>query len=148
MSPSKFQILLIEDTESDAHLFETALREAAPRVKLYWVASAAEGIEYLRQENRFHDVGPISLIVCDLNMPGTDGYGFLEKVKQDPSLNRIPLVVYSSSSSLRDIQACYALGANSYIVKPMTIERMVQQLKALVHYWLEIVSLPGTLVLD
>ena len=148
MSPSRFQILLVEDAESDARLFETALRDAAPRVKLYWVASAEEGMEYLRRENRFQHVGPVDLIVSDLNMPGLDGYQLLEKVKRDVSLKKTPFVVYSGSSAPRDIQLCYTLGANSYLVKPMTVESMVQQLKALVHYWLEVVALPGIFMID
>jgi len=147
-SPSKFQILLIDDTESDAKLFEIALREAAPRVKLYWVGTAKEGIEYLYQEGRFRDVGPVDLVLCDLNMPATSGFEFLARIKSDPALKIVPLVIYSASSSPSDMRRCYLLGANSYIVKPMTVEMMVQQLKSLVHYWLETVSLPGPAMLD
>jgi CheY-like chemotaxis protein len=90
----------------------------------------------------------VDLIVSDLNMPGLDGYQLLEKVKRDATLKKTPFVVYSGSSSPRDIELCYMLGANSYLVKPMTVESMVQQLKALVHYWLEVVALPGALVID
>src|SRR5271169_4986097 len=90
MSPGKFQILLVDDSESDAKLFELALREAAPRVKLYWVASAKEGLEYLHQENRFQGVGPVSLIVCDLNMPDMNGFEFLTKLKKDSALKALP----------------------------------------------------------
>jgi len=148
LSPSKFQILLIDDNEADAKLFELALREAAPRVKLFWVASAAEGIEYLHQDGRFRDSGPVDLVLCDLNMPAMTGFDFVAKVKSDNAIKITPLVVYSGSASLMDIRRCYALGANSYIVKPMTMGMMVQQLKAVVHYWLEIVSLPGPAMLD
>jgi len=148
ISPSKFQILLIDDNEADAKLFELALREAAPRVKLYWVSSAAEGVEYLQQENRFRDVGPVDLVLCDLNMPAMTGFEFVAKVKGDSALKITPLVVYSGSASRMDIRRCYLLGANSYISKPMTMGMMVQQLKALVHYWLEIASLPGPALLD
>lgn len=148
MSPSKFQILLIDDSEADAKLFETALKEAAPRVKLYWVATAKEGIEMLHQQNRFQDVGPVSLIVCDLNLPADTGFDFIAKVKGDRSSAFTPLVIYSGSSAPQDVFRCYDLGANSYVVKPMTMETMVQQLKALVHYWLETVKLPQNHLLD
>ena len=148
MSPSKFQILLIDDSEADAKLFELALREAAPRVKLYWVGTAKEGIDYLYQQNRFQDVGPVDLVVCDLNMPSMSGFDFLAKVKGDTTLKIVPMVMYSASSSPVDIRRCYALGANSYISKPMTMGMMVEQLKSLVHYWLETASLPGPLMLD
>jgi two-component system, chemotaxis family, response regulator Rcp1 len=148
ISPSKFQILLIDDNEADAKLFELALREAAPRVKLYWVATAAEGIEYLQQQNRFGDVGAVDLVLCDLNMPAMTGFEFVAKVKEDSALRITPLVVYSGSASPMDIRRCYLMGANSYISKPMTMGTMVQQLQALVHYWLEIASLPGPAMLD
>lgn len=148
ISPSKFQILLIDDNEADAKLFELALREAAPRIKLYWVASAAEGIAYLQQQDRFRDVGPVDLVLCDLNMPAVNGFEFIAKVKGDVALKITPLVIYSSSASVMDIRRCYLLGANSYLSKPMTMGMMVQQLKALVHYWLEIASLPGPAMLD
>ena len=148
ISPSKFQILLVDDNEADAKLFELALREAAPRVKLYWVGTAMEGIEYLQQLNRFRSVGPVDLVLCDLNMPGMTGFEFVSKVKSDAALKITPLVIYSGSASLMDIRRCYLLGANSYISKPMTMGMMIQQLKALVHYWLEIASLPGPAMLD
>jgi CheY-like chemotaxis protein len=148
MSPSKFQILLIDDSEADAKLFEDALKQAAPRVKLYWVASAKEGLEYLHQENRFENLGSVSLIICDLNLTGMSGFEFIAQAKGDRASASTPLVVYSGSTSHQDIYRCYALGANSYIVKPMTTEMMVQQLKAIVHYWLEVVKLPDVGMMD
>jgi CheY-like chemotaxis protein len=148
MAQGKFQILLIDDSEADAKVFELALREAAPRAKIYWVATAQEGLDYLHKEKRFQDVGPVDLVVCDLNIPGMSGFDFLAEVKQRSAPNFTPLVVYRASSSQRDIQLSYSLGASSYIVKAMTLETVVQQLKTLVHYWLEVVSLPNSLVLD
>lgn len=148
MSAARFQILLIDDMESDANLFAMALRDAAPRVKLFWVATAQEGVEYLRKENRFQDVGPVSIIVCDLNLPGMNGLDFVATVKGDPALASIPLVVYSGSAEPQDILRSYALGANSYLVKPMTMETLIHQVKALVHYWLEIARLPEPRLLD
>lgn len=61
MAQGKFQILLIDDSEADAKVFELALREAAPRAKIYWVATAQEGLDYLHKEKRFQDVGPVDL---------------------------------------------------------------------------------------
>jgi CheY-like chemotaxis protein len=148
MSPFKFQILLIDDAETDATLFATALKEAAPRVKLYWVATPEEGMEYIRQQNRFKEVAPVDLIICDLNLPGETGFEFLAQVKRDRATATIPLVIYSGSTSPDDVYQCYAMGANSYLVKPMTLGMMVSQLKALVHYWLEIVRLPEARMLD
>jgi CheY-like chemotaxis protein len=142
MSLSKFQILLVEDSPTDAELFATALKQAAPRVRLYWVATPEEGTEYLRQEGRFANVGPVTLIVCDLNAGAMPAFDFIAQTKRQRATSKIPLVVYSGSLDQRDIERSYECGANSYIVKPMTMGTTVSQLRALVHYWLEIVKLP------
>jgi CheY-like chemotaxis protein len=85
MASGEFQLLPIDDSAADSKLFETALREAGTRVKLYWVATAEEGFEYLRGEGRFEGFGPVSLIVCDLSLPGMDGFQFLSQAKKDPA---------------------------------------------------------------
>ena len=137
MPAGKFNLLLIDDSEAEAKLFEVALLEAAPRVGLYWVASAAEGLEYLRQEGRFGEMGPVSIVICDLNMPGVNGFDFISQVKSDPALMTTPLIVYSASESPPDVYRAYSLGANSYLRKAMTLETMTRQLTSLVNYWFE-----------
>ncbi len=141
MPASNFNILLIDDSEAEAKLFELALRQVAPRVKLYWVGTAKEGLDYLHQEGRFKDTGPVSIVVCDLNMPGATGFDFVNQMKKDPALFPIPLIVYSGSQSLQDIHRAYSLGVNSYLAKPMTMDSMTQQIEILVRYWLDTVRL-------
>ena len=147
-NPGRFQILLIDDNEADAKLFEHALREAAPRVRVYWLASGDEALEYLEKRGRFERVGSVSIVVSDLNMPGLNGYELLSRIKKSSTLKSVPFIVYSGSASARDITLCYSLGANSYIVKPMTMDGMVEQLKSMVHYWLETVRLADQSVPD
>jgi CheY-like chemotaxis protein len=137
MPPSTYTILLIDDSLSDAKLFESALAEVAPRVTLYWVASAKEGLEYLRREGRFDGVGSANIVVCDLNMPGMSGFDFASQMKKDSKLMTIPLIVYSGSQAPHDIHRAYTTGANSYLVKPIAIDMMVQQVKVLVTYWFD-----------
>jgi len=144
----EFQILLIDDNPADAKLFETALTEAGTRAKLYWVATAEEGIEYLRGEGRFAGAGPVGFVVCDLSLPGKSGLEFLVHVKKDPVLGPTPVVMYSSSRSPHDIRRCYELGANSYIVKPMSLQTIISTIGAMVRYWLDIVALPDPRALD
>lgn len=148
MMPGEFQLLLIDDNEADAKLFETALREAGTRVKLYWVATAEEGFEYLRGEGRFAGLGPVSFIVCDLSLPAMDGFQFLSQAKKDPAFSAVPIVMFSSSRSPQDVGRCYQLGANSYIVKPMSLETMISTIGAMARYWLDIVVLPEPRFLD
>jgi two-component system, chemotaxis family, response regulator Rcp1 len=143
-----FQILLIDDHASDAKLFQHALEQAATRARLYWVGSAEEGLEYLKQEGRFTGVGRVKLVVSDLSMPGMDGFQFLIQARKNPALATIPIVILSSSRSPRDVLRCYQLGANSYLTKPMSLETFVATIRTLVQYWLDIVELPDPAMLD
>jgi CheY-like chemotaxis protein len=144
----EFQILLIDDRASDAKLFERALQEAEARVKLYWVATAEEGLEYLKQQGRFAAAGPVRLVVSDLSMPGMDGFEFLTQARKNPALAAIPIVILSNSRSPHDILRCYQLGANSFIAKPMSLETLVTTIGTLVRYWLDIVELPAPSMVD
>jgi CheY-like chemotaxis protein len=143
-----FQILLIDDLPSDAKLFEHALQQIETRAKLYWVATAEEGLEYLKREGRFATAGRVRLVVSDLSMPGIDGFELLSEMRKDPALAATPVVIMSSSRSPRDVLRCYRLGANSYITKPMSLETFVATIGTLVRYWLDIVQLPDSELLD
>jgi CheY-like chemotaxis protein len=143
-----FQILLIDDLPSDAKLFEHALQQIETRAKLYWVSTAEEGLEYLNRKGRFAGAGPVRLVVSDLSMPGIDGFELLAQVRKNPALAATPVVIMSSSRSPRDVLRCYRLGANSYITKPMSLETFVATIGTLVRYWLDIVQLPDSELLD
>jgi len=145
---SEFQILLIDDHLADAKLFQHALEQAETRAKLYWVATAGEGLEYLKQEGRFAGASRVRLVVSDLSMPGLDGFEFLAQARKNPALSTIPIVIMSSSRSPRDVLRCYRLGANSFITKPMSLETFVATVGTLVRYWLDIVELPDPGMVD
>jgi len=78
-----------------------------------------------------------------LNMPRKDGREALQEIKADPNLRRIPVVVLTTSKAEEDILRTYDLGVNSFIVKPVTFEQLVEVMRALGRYWFEIVELPG-----
>jgi CheY-like chemotaxis protein len=143
-----FQILLIDDLPSDAKLFEHALQQIETRAKLFWVATAEEGLEYLKREGRFATAGRVRLVVSDLSMPGIDGFELLSEMRKNPALAATPVIIMSSSRSPRDVLRCYRLGANSYITKPMSLETFVATIGTLVRYWLDIVQLPDSELLD
>ena len=124
------------------------LEQAETRAKLYWVASAEEGLEYLEQVGRFAGAARVRLVVSDLSMPGMDGFEFLAETRKNPALAAIPIVIFSSSRAPRDVMKCYRLGANSYILKPMSLETFVAAIRTLVRYWLDIVELPDPGMVD
>jgi len=144
----EFQILLIDDHAADAKLFQHSLEQAETRVKLYWVATAEEGLEYLKQEGRFAGAGRVRLVVSDLSMPAMDGFEFLAEARKNQALSAIPIVIMSSSRSPHDVLRCYRLGANSFITKPMSLETFVATVRTLVRYWLDVVELPDPAMLD
>ncbi len=144
----EFQILLIDDHPSDAKLFELALERTGTRAKLLWVASAQEGLDYLKREGRFSDAGRVRLVVSDLSMPGMDGFEFLAQARRNPALAATPIVMMSSSRAPRDVLRCYRLGANSFIAKPMSLDTFVSAIGTLVRYWLDIVELPDPAMVD
>ena len=83
------------------------------------------------------------MILLDLNLPGTDGREVLDEIKKDADLRSIPVIVLTTSSDSRDIEACYAAGANSYVQKPVDLAGFVTAVERLKDYWFEIVILPS-----
>ena len=83
-----------------------------------------------------------ALVLLDLNLPGTDGRAVLETLKKDPRLQALPVIVLSTSSSTRDVERCYQLGANGYLTKPIRYAALEDKLRLALQYWLEASELP------
>jgi CheY-like chemotaxis protein len=112
---------------------------------LRFVEDGVELMDYLKRRGKYSDPNAAprpGLILLDLNMPKKDGWEALEEIKQDPSLRGIPVVVMTTSKEEEDIHRSYQLHVNSYITKPVTFEALVNAVKVLGQYWLEIVELP------
>ena len=84
-----------------------------------------------------------SLVVLDLNLPGTDGREILTEIKQDEDLRTIPVVVLSTSSNPKDVDACYCHGISGYMIKPMGSDRLNKLVKTFLEYWFHAVELPS-----
>ena len=138
-------ILMAEDDAEDRMLTKEALEEARLANDLRFVKDGEELLDYLHRRGEYADAGqaPVpGLILLDLNMPKKDGREALEEMKADPTLRRIPVVVLTSSKAEEDILQSYDLGVSSYITKPVTFDALVDVMKTLGKYWLEIVELP------
>jgi two-component system, chemotaxis family, response regulator Rcp1 len=138
-----FDILLIDDSAADARIFQEALRQASTRARAYWVATGEEAIDFLAQQGRFVDVRPVRLVVLDINMPGQDGMETLRRIKSSPMLNRVPVVLFSSSRDREEIDLAYSLGANAYFSKPISLEHYIDKVRILVQHWLDLAELPS-----
>lgn len=139
-------ILLAEDDADDRLLTQDALAESQLVADLRFVENGTELLDYLFLRGKFAEPASAprpQLILLDLNMPRMDGREVLEKIKADPALRRIPVVVLTTSRADTDIARIYELGANSFISKPVRFEALVNVMKALRLYWFETVELPG-----
>ncbi len=138
-------ILMADDDEDDKRLTQEALEEGRLINDVRFVSNGEELMDYLRRVGKFAPpaVTPRpGLILLDLNMPRKDGRTVLKEIKSDPDLRQIPVVVLTTSKADEDIFKSYDLGVNSYIVKPVTFEALVDILQTLEKYWFEIVELP------
>jgi two-component system response regulator len=131
-------ILLVEDSEDDYEATTRAFRKANLYNPVQWSKSGQEALDYLHQK----EARPPGLILLDLNMPGIDGRRTLQLIKEDPDLKRIPVIVLTTSGDERDVSACYQMGANTYIQKPVTFDGLIDAINQLKQYWLEIALLP------
>ena len=137
-------ILMADDDSEDKILAKAAMADARLVNDLRFVADGEELIDYLNHRGRYMDITDSprpGLILLDLNMPKKDGREALREIKSDPSLRGIPVVVLTSSKAEEDICQTYDLGANSFVVKPVSFEGLVVVMKALQTYWFEIVEI-------
>ena len=130
-------ILLVEDNAGDVRLTREALREADVSVELTAVPDGEQALAFLRG-----DAAIPELILLDLNLPKKNGLEVLEEVKADPRLRRVPVIMLTTSSSERDIAACYDRGVNCYVVKPLELDDFTALIGAINRFWLEVAQLP------
>src|SRR5437764_3284383 len=139
-------ILLADDDEEDCELARDALQDARLANEMRFVYDGQELIDYLRREGPYADPAADAprpgIILLDLNMPRKDGREALAEIKSDEALREIPVVVLTTSKDEGDVQRTYALGANSFITKPVTHSGLIDVMRSLTKYWLEVVELP------
>ncbi|WP_300532590.1 response regulator [Maricaulis sp.] len=141
-----FTILMVDDDPDDRLLFKEACEEVRLRNPLEFLENGEQLLDYLKREGNYaHLKGePFpGIILLDLNMPLKDGREALEEVKADPNLRDIPIIILTTSKSEDDILSSYGLGASSYIVKPISLDRLMRVINSIGEYWVQIVEAPG-----
>ncbi len=143
LSESKpIEILLVEDSPSDAALTIEALKEGKIANRLTHVEDGVEAMDYLRQKGKYDKARRPDLIMLDLNLPRKDGREVLAELKNDPELKLIPIIVLTTSHSDKDILQSYRLNANCYITKPVDFPHFIEVVKSIEQFWLTVVTLP------
>jgi CheY-like chemotaxis protein len=147
MTQTKSQpLLVIEDSDEDFEAFGRIIRKLSFLCPIYRCVNGDEALDFLYHTGKYADTTNTprpGIILLDLNLPGTDGRDILGQIKQDKALSTIPVVVFTTSSNPKDIEACYQQGANGYIIKPIDINELNKNIQVFVDYWFEVSTLPA-----
>jgi chemotaxis family two-component system response regulator Rcp1 len=136
------EIFMVEDNTGDVRLAIEAFKENRFVHNLSTVPDGKEALLFLQKEGRYKDTPRPDLILLDLNLPKMDGREVLARIKNDPNLKNIPVVVLTSSKADDDIRNAYDNHANSYITKPIDLDAFIRIIKSIESYWLSVVQLP------
>jgi two-component system response regulator len=130
----------VEDNPNDAELTIRHLKKYNLANNLFHVKDGEQALEFIYSTGRYAGHGNgmqrPKIILLDIQMPKLNGIEVLQKIKSDPLTQSVPVVILTSSKEDPDIQRCYALGANSYIVKPVNFDSFAEAIKSLGYYWL------------
>lgn len=133
MNPESVEVLLVEDNASDAELTIRELKKHKMANNLVHLKNGEEALDFIFGTGERYSP---KVVLLDIQMPKVNGIEVLQKIKSDPRTRLVPVVMLTSSKEDPDIQKCYELGANSYIVKPVNFESFAQAIKNLGFYWL------------
>ena len=136
-------ILLVEDDPGDVLITREAFEHNKLNNRLHVAHDGEEGLNYLYRRAGFEDVPRPDLILLDLNLPKYDGRQLLEKIKSDPDLCRIPVVVLTTSSAEEDVLRSYKLHANAYVTKPVDLDQFINAVRQIDEFFIQVVKLPG-----
>ena len=144
-SSQPIRIVVADDDADDRMMIKDAFDESKLGNPVDFVEDGVELMEYLHRQGKWTHLTnqPFpGFILLDLNMPRKDGRTVLKEIKESSELHRIPIVILTTSKAEEDIIRTYNLGVNSFICKPVSFDKLVDIVKTVGHYWIEIVALP------
>ena len=144
-SSQPIRIVVADDDADDRMMIKDAFEESKLGNPVDFVEDGIELMEYLNRQGKWTHLAnqPYpGFILLDLNMPRKDGRTVLKEIKESTEFHRIPIVILTTSKAEEDIIRTYNLGVNSFICKPVSFDKLVDIVKTVGHYWIEIVALP------
>ena len=138
-------ILMADDDPDDRQLTREALAECRLANEIHFVEDGEQLMDYLLRKGAYANLASAKLpglILLDLNMPRKDGREALKEIKQHPVFKKIPIIVFTTTKNENEIKRCYELGANTYIVKPVSFDGLLKVLDSIRTYWSSSASIP------
>lgn len=145
MNPQKIRfidILLVEDSPSDALMTREALDQPEMPHRLHIVDDGVEAMAFLRREGKYAEAPRPGLILLDLNLPRKSGLEVLKEIKNDANLKTIPVVVLTTSKAEEDVLKSYDAHANCYVTKPVEFAKLTEAVRGTREFWLGLATLP------
>jgi CheY-like chemotaxis protein len=144
--PGRIKLLIAEDSQIDAFLFQRAIEQTGVAFAARFVTDGQDVLDYLGGTEEFADrnKNPIpALIILDLKMPRLTGFDVLKCLKSMPEHRTTPVIILSGSDEPSDVDLAYSLGANTYLVKPTLTDQLAELVRALDEYWRRFAKVPG-----
>ena len=135
------EILLVEDNPADARLVHEALKEHPTPYHLTVVSDGEAALTYLHQQGAYAYASRPDIVLLDVNLPGKNGREVLAEVKQDPHLRCIPVIMLTSSRDRAEMEYCYQLHANAYVVKSAEVDQFFDLVKKIEDFWFSVAIL-------
>lgn len=139
MEPGPFFVLLVEDDINDEALVHRALRSMEPNCIVLVARDGSEAIDYLFRTGPFEGLKTQprpDLVILDLNLPKVGGLEVLKKIRENNATSLLPVVVFSSNSEQKNVDASYRLGVNSFVHKPLDYDEFIESVRLIGRYWL------------
>jgi two-component system, chemotaxis family, response regulator Rcp1 len=137
------EILLVEDSVSEAELTMEALGDGRVRNRIHWIEDGEDGLTFLRRQGRHAAAPRPDLILLDWHLPRMNGQEVLMEIKQHPDWKRIPVVIMTSSSDEKDVFSAYDRHANCFVTKPVDMDKFLEAVHSIEDFWLSLVRLPA-----
>jgi CheY-like chemotaxis protein len=136
------EVLLVEDDAGDELMTREAFAEHKISNRLHVVRDGQEALDFLFRTGPYTDAPRVDLILLDLNLPKYDGRQVLERIRSDPDLTHVPVVILTTSASEEDILRSYKLHANAYVTKPVDVNEFIAAVRQIDEFFLSVVRLP------
>jgi len=142
---SVITIHMCDDDPDDQLLVSDALKEARLGNPIDFTSNGRELLQYLNREGKYEtlkDTPLPGIILLDLNMPIMDGREVLKILKENEKFKSIPIVILTTSKAEEDVARSYDMGVNSFVIKPVSFENLVEMIQSITEYWFHVVHLP------